>query len=541
MPTHHARDATDYHMLFQETGDQIFRIPWPPTRQGFIDSFITPYVGSAVDAYCFCTNVAGTMMFYDSDVGEMQGSQTPYFPGGSSLRQHENIKQLCAAGDDPPRLAVEAARAGGMDCFLRLRMNDLHDHQAIDRGLDKPPAPPKIKTPEPCYGMSAFKREHPELLMGDPWANHEHRSQAYWESLAYNYALEPVREMYYRLAEELVTRYEPDGLQLDFLRFPFYFRWSEAYAQRHLLTDLVRRIRGCVQEVGKRCGRKIHLIADLPETVESALRTGIDTPVWLREGLVDMITIGRGYLPYSTQWEEVASVAKAAGVPSFACFNFGKLPGWIPSDGCNELGRQTLKAAAHRSLSGDVQGLFLFNYFYQGPAYEGDSFVTRPIGFDFTHDLVDREKLARGTQVYEVDKMIEASLIHTYGHTTWMGQLPLTISTGESHRAVFDLAAADDCAGGRLWLQLCDPHFDDHLEFWWNAEPITPDPNAWQGECIFDFFDYTFKLLPKQVRVGENVLEIRLQNRDPRLDPYVTLLAARLTLLDALTGDTRKI
>jgi hypothetical protein len=272
--------------------------------------------------------------------------------------------------------------------------------------------------------------------------------------------------------------------------------------------------------------------------VESALRTGIDAPLWLSEGLVDMITLSRGYLPYSTPWEEVASLAKKAGVPSFACFNHGKLPGWTPSDGRNELGRQALKAAAHRALSGDVQGIFLFNYFYESPAYDGCSFIERPIGFDFTHDLVDRKKLARGTRVYEVDKMLPSILTQAYGHTTWMGQLPMTIGTGEGHRAVFDLPRAVDCAGGRLWLQLCDPHFDDHLEFRWNGEPITPDPDAWPGERLFDSFDYHFELLPRQVRAGENVLEIRLENRDPRLDPYVTLLVARLTLLDAGTGES---
>ena len=50
-------------------------------------------------------------MFYDSDAGEMYGRDRSYFYAPSALRQHEVIKQLCATGDAPPRVAVEAARA----------------------------------------------------------------------------------------------------------------------------------------------------------------------------------------------------------------------------------------------------------------------------------------------------------------------------------------------------------------------------------------------------------------------------------------------
>ena len=105
------RDISEYRLLVHDTADQIFRILWPPTRPGFIDSFITPYADSAADAYCLCVNCSGTLMFYDSDAGEMYGRDRSYFYAPSALRQHEVIKQLCVTGDAPPRVAVEAARA----------------------------------------------------------------------------------------------------------------------------------------------------------------------------------------------------------------------------------------------------------------------------------------------------------------------------------------------------------------------------------------------------------------------------------------------
>ena len=521
-----ARDVSEYRLLVHDTADQVFRIPWPPTRQGFVDSFITPYAESAADAYCLCVNCSGTLMFYNSDVGEMYGRSRTRFWVPSALRQHEIIKQLCAAGEDPPRLAVEGGRAAGMDCFLRLRMNDLHDRLYIDADLDRP----GNAGGEPCFCLTDFKRGHPELLLSDPWASHAKYSREYWESTAFNFALDTVREMYFRLAEELVTRYEPDGLQLDFLRFPIFFKAHEAWAQRHVLTELVRRIRDCVKQVAKRSGRKIHLIADVPETVESALRAGIDTPAWLSEGLVDMVTLGRGYAPFSSPWAEVSDLAAKAGIPAIACFNHGKIAGWLRGQD-RQVGLQSLRGAVHRSLCQGAQGVFLFNYFYHTPDYEG-TFVGQPAGMGFTHELVDRKALAKATRSYELAQSLDAVdlLRYSHGPATWKGVVPMTIGLGGRHIATFDLQAVNGVNAARLWLQLRDVHFDDTIEFVWNGHPLAPDQTAWPGERLFDRFEYWFDVPPQTLRDGQNELAIHLKHRDARLDPFITLDGGHLIL-----------
>lgn len=520
-----ARDITKSRLLFQDTGDQIFRMPWPPTPQGFVDSFITPYIGSAIDAYCFCVNVAGTAMFYDSDVGEMYGQCREVFRGASALRTHEIIKRLCVEGNDPPKLAVEGARAAGMDCFLRLRMNDLHDVMHSHHKLDDPSRPPKIGTAEPCYTMTQFKKQHPELLLGNVEDAETKTGYERWEALAYNYALAPVREMIFGLADELLTRYEPDGLQLDFLRFPIFFARQEAYGQRHLLTDLVRRIRERSREVARQCGHAIHLIADVPEAIEAGLRAGVDTPTWLRDRLVDMVTFGRGYCPFGAPWTELAALAKEHGIPAIACLNYGKTSGWMEG-GDGELGRQTLRAATHRALCSGMQGIFLWNHFYGAPVYDRWVLSQGVRGFDFTHDLVSRQALAQEIKTYELTS--ETHDVH--GPVAWKGQVPMTISLAGSHIVVFDVPVTEDPPSARLWLQLLDAHFDDEILFSFNGEPIVPDASAWPGLRLFDHFEFVFDLRAGQLHDGENRLEIRLTKRDSRLEPFVTLMAGRLTV-----------
>jgi hypothetical protein len=82
----------------------------------------------------------------------------------------------------------------------------------------------------------------------------------------------------------------------------------------------------------------------------------------------------------------------------------------------------------------------------------------------------------------------------------------------------------------RLWLEIENTHFDDTIQFLWNNQPLTQDSQAWPGAQLFDRFEYCFDVPSEALREGENELELRLQERDGRLDPFVTLRAGRLTL-----------
>ena len=40
------------------------------------------------------------------------------------------------------------------------------------------------------------------------------------------------------IAVELVSRWDVDGIELDYMRHPAFFRIEEAYPNRYLMTDL---------------------------------------------------------------------------------------------------------------------------------------------------------------------------------------------------------------------------------------------------------------------------------------------------------------
>ena len=239
-------------------------------------------------------------------------------------------------------------------------MNDHHDRWGDRIGLDKPSRLPKDHPAEPYFYTPKWKRDHPEWLIGDRHASYPEDSFQYMQASAGNYAIGPYRDLIFNLAAETITHYDLDGFELDFFRSPFLFPRYEAYVQRHVMTDLVRRIRQVADEQAARRGRPIFLSARVPATVDLCLRIGIDLPVWFEEGLLDMVVISNGLSPFSTPWKEVAGLGAEHGIPSKACFTHAR-----PT----REGRESLRAATFRAFSSGISGIQFWNYFYQMPHY----------------------------------------------------------------------------------------------------------------------------------------------------------------------------
>lgn len=524
------RRPADYRVILQDIGDPLTRMPWPPTPEKLVEASIGLLRDTAVSCYSYGINHAGGVT-HCSEVYPIVGDEQQTLRSASSLRMNEAVKRLCQAGHDPLQVICQGAQAAGVDIFLRLRMNDHHDRWGHPKHLQRPSPTPKTGHIEPYFYTPQWKRDHPEWLIGDPEAPHPERSFAYMEANAGNYALGPFRQLIYEMAQEALTRYDLDGFELDFFRSPFLFAHWEAYAQRHVITELVRRIRRLAQQQAAKRGRPIFLSVRVPTTVDLCLRIGIDLPAWLKEGLLDLVVIGNGLLVFGPPWDEIADLGKQAGVPSVACFTYQR-----PT----RQGLESLRAATHRAFSKGVTGIQLWNYFYSSPVYRrpGEEYL----GLEFTHEMVDSEKLRTGSKAYFLDHTVQAGgLEGTFGHAEWPGQVPLMIGAstdGIGHTVVFDIV--DDLSRGsrkdvpRLWLRIVDVAPEDRLDFQWNGRPISPDPQAYPGAQVKDSFEYEFRLTPQQVRQGKNRVGIRLSNRSPRLEPYVTLVDARVTIPELL-------
>jgi hypothetical protein len=452
------------------------------------------------------------------------------FRSHQDIRMADRLQALFDAGTDPLGIYCEAAHAAGIDYMIRLRMNDLHDVVGHFIDITKPNHKPDDSIGEPYYYTSQWKLDHPEYLIGDPTDDTPPRTFQYWQRSAINYALGQVRQHACGMAEELVTGYDLDIIELDFIRFAFYFRRAEAYAQRHVLTALIRKIRQLCRQQSERRGRPLRLSARVPDSVELGLRTGIDTPQWLSEGLLDMITIGGGYTPFGTPWQEISDLARKAGVPATACLNHGKF----------SKNMRMIRAAAHRAYRAGVSGLTLWNFWYTMDYYHPQG--ENPLSLDFVKELVNPESLAKKAMTYGADRILDPSDLvgSAHFHHAWPGQMPMTIGEATDGIGQFVTFDIPDPMAGRgpaqqAQLVLVIQNFwrqDEKLQFLFNGESLEGVQFEFRPKQGHEEYRISCSIPCRRIIEGENLLEIRLTGRDPRLDPFIALLQAELRIPD---------
>ncbi len=177
-----------------------------------------------------------------------------------------NARRLHEAGLDPYAVWIARCRERGISPWLSMRMNDVHN-------ADDPAS----------YMHSEFWRRHPELRRvpggaGQPWTNH-----------ALNYAHAAVRDHQLAFVRELLERYDPDGLELDWMRFGHHLTPGREQEESHLITAFMREVRELTRSWSARRGRPILLGVRAAAHPDAAAGLGVDAARWAREGLVDLI------------------------------------------------------------------------------------------------------------------------------------------------------------------------------------------------------------------------------------------------------------
>lgn len=173
----------------------------------------------------------------------------------------QKLKAFFDAGVDPYAVLLARTRLRGGAAWLSVRMNDLHG--CLTLGSSR----------------SDFWREHPEFYRG-PKRNPAVDRGA-WTNYALDYAHPEVRAHYLAFIEETVARYRPDGLELDFLRFPQCLTPGRGRELKDVLTGFLRDVR-------RRLG-KLPLMVRVPANARTRESLGYDTVAWTGERLVDEI------------------------------------------------------------------------------------------------------------------------------------------------------------------------------------------------------------------------------------------------------------
>ena len=390
LPLNESSHLPLHRLLYNNDGSNILMAYDTLTPQRAYER-IDPYANSGVTTFIHNVN-PGQNMGYASTAAPMYHwdppSETPKEAWGKlGLNMSNNLEWLTRNGIDPVELVMNRARLRGMESMLTFRMNELHD-------VDKPSSPL----------LGPFWKAHPEYRVGgyDGWGKE-----------ALNYAIPEVREYFFGILKEVVSRYDIDGLELDHMRFPYFFPFHEdsmdGYA--HIMTDFVERVRRMTDSVGHARGRTILLSARVPTSLKGCVHLGVDPITWSRRGLIDFLTLA----PFlSTETDIPVGEFKAAcgSIPIYTCLEF--------TIGARQMTREEKRAAAALLYAAGSDGMYLFNYFVAWDAgFQADTEVLR--------ELANPDLLASKNKVYTL-----AIPRYPVPGVSLPGQVPVHLKKGES-------------------------------------------------------------------------------------------------------------
>lgn len=310
-----------YRVIFNCDGHAVCKDAGGDLKQ-WIENLFGPLEKSHVEALFWCDGAGGNTANYKSDVLELSGKRS------GNVRPW--IQKLLDEGHDPPKIVVQEAKKRGIDVFYSFRINDIHDSFTPDE-------------------MATFKVKHPEWMIGE---------RKYGDVIGFksslNFAIPEVRELKFRVIEELFQKYDFDGLEIDFLRSAPYFLPGEEAKHAHLLTRLLRRVRKHLDERGKQRGRPIRLAARVDGSLTSCRMNGFEVSKWIDEGLVDYLSLGTGAIDFEV--EEFKKLAAPKGVLVYPC-----LYGW-PSK-YSPIPAELAAGLALNYWQQGADGIYLFNWF----------------------------------------------------------------------------------------------------------------------------------------------------------------------------------
>jgi hypothetical protein len=304
-------------------------------------SFIEKLADTDVDAVLCCPNMWRTNVF----PSRIDTAWKKYTPGQtrSKFKGYDQIMTYIHGGGDPVKETLDACRKYRKAFFINYRMNDQHYIADVQW---------------PTHNF--IWREHPEYWLGD---TNESPVKSDRVRLL-NYMLPEVRDYYFSMLEELATTYDIDGMELDFQRFPRFFRDRDLEEGRGVMTAFIGRVRGMLDRVGKSRGKRLPLSVRVPETLEKCRKAGLDVAGWDALGLVDMVNVSSFYFhTIELGIEEFKAAAKHAKI--YGEMNYVT----AQNSSVSKFARRytTLPvyyASALNLLQRGADGLSLFNYDY---------------------------------------------------------------------------------------------------------------------------------------------------------------------------------
>ena len=495
-------------------------------------------VNSGVDTLIYSAGLEGGVIQYDSQVGQKWGDNVEVWSHPIFYRAGRNLKQLIADGHDPIRILCDRAHEKGLWFLPTLPLCIVGGERSADAG----------------YGRkSDFAYDHPEYYVGAD--NHPDARQLgrFFGPARMNFLRPEVRDERFRLFEELLTRYDTDGVEVDLSidnEFGPFCRFGDVPRLARVLTEWLVKLRQAADRAQRDQNRRKRIYVRIPAGGEDAWRIpGFEVPRWVSERLVDglvCITASKKETPQNRRllMDQALDLRPAVSLANDS--DCRVLMGFR-----GNLGRQLessatapmIHAAAALAYEQGVDGFGLCDGMWAPngwPWTDEDYETLRPLGHPDLLATADKHylapSLARGAESTEGLFPVEGPI------------LPQVLSQGRP--LTVKIQTADDLSRRskdgrvetvRLSVRLTNIELDlDEIDIHWNGRPLADIPRRASDlhfrvmeTAIANPYGYVLEYdLPREhyPRKGDNTLTVTLVQRDPNITAAVELYDADLTI-----------
>lgn len=288
----------------------------------------------------YFVNPQAMLAGYDTKVSEPIWTEHPGL--AAAPKWVAKMKKLHDDGIDPYAEWIACAREAGVSPWVSMRMNDAHCLDSPKNGF-----------------ATKMWLDHPE------WRRVPNSRD--WFECQFDYTNPEVQAHFLAWARELLERYDMDGFECDWLRFPHHLPRGRERDFAGVLTDFMGEIRKLADEIGTRRGKRILVGARVASSVEGARGLGTDAVEWAKAGFVDVLTVANFFhtVDFEATWADWIRLVKAANpkVKILAGVDNGVIRR------CGE--RSEMTVADHAGYfdnafeAGVEDGWSLFNYFMQ--------------------------------------------------------------------------------------------------------------------------------------------------------------------------------
>lgn len=409
------------------------------------------------------------------------------------LRRKPMLSRFRGEGIDIFDEWIKRVHGRGKECWLTYRISE------VDVDTDVNPLPIKDEHPEwfiPAFGFTMNNMAVPEI-----------------------------REHKLKVAAEVMRKYNFDGLDIDFERHTPILPVGKQWEKRECVTEFMRKLRAELLKIGEEQGRVVMLSARVPDCLDGCHTDGLDIEQWIKEDLVDCLTLGSR--SFDIKAEEFRALSNDLQI--YACYD-----PYHTVDGYFAPSLDILRGIWYSHLQRGADAVEYFNWSGQGKKemvahyvnfYGMDPKIEDYAQFcneDFT-GVNDKNFLSKQDKTYVLDRMGGYPWGIGYGNLNADRQLPAKIDSDGGVR----LYVAENAGEAKsATLKLLFEELPELPEIYLNGQKLSFVAEAHRDMQVTN---------EKEPPISGHPVNLRLATGDDHSKPC-TLLLADLTGMETKIG-----